>query len=627
MSKISAPINMDTITEENIGLYLDMVKRCGIERVFLIENSLPYHQTSIFNRNPEKVRLCVREFKGICSEVGFWFSTMGHGEALLFMDEMDSELYTPIEGVDGKTSGHGYCLLDEKFRSDLGDCIQKMAGFGPDIMMLDDDFRMNGRPYYMGCFCPLHLKEYYKRLGEEVPRDKLEELILQGGKNKYRSEYMKLMRDTLLGTAAYLREKVNEIDPQIRLGSSVCQEMWDINGFDIIEFAKTFAGDTEPFVRISGAPYWDNNVIPVVELCRNQLKWLENSGVETMLEGDTYPRPRYNVPSKPLEIFDLLLLASGDETGLLNYIFDYSQKPEYETGYVERFLHNLPLRRQVSELFRGKKPVGIRVFQHRRLFENWDLPRRRVDRIFRKIGDTFCNASWSEILSKNTIPTAFDGDLPLFVTGEHAKYITADDLKNGTILDAQAAETLENRGFDTGLLKFEKIAPQGEYYHRNGDTIKNFPQVCACALYCKEGAEVLTTYLPSKEAASYFYENTEGGKFLVFGFDHFASGTSANYFCNYYRQAQIVDCIERMGGKLPAFSFKNPNLYILTAKDERSMAVAVANVFLDDIYSPEIILDREYREIKCINCNGRLEGNRVYLSDIAPYGFVAFEVK
>ncbi len=627
MSKISAPINMETVTEENIGLYLDMVKKCGIERVFLIEGSLPYHRTSIFHRDPDKVRLCVKEFKKVCKEVGFWFSTMGHGGALNFMGEkLDPALYTPCAGANGDISDHGYCVLDESFRRDLGEGIKKMAEFGPDIMMLDDDFRLHNRRYYLGCFCPIHLEEYCKRLGEDLPREKLEELILEGGKNKYRTEFMKLMRDTMLGTAAYLREKVNEVDPKIRLSSSVCQEMWDVNGFDVIELAKTFAGDTEPFIRIAGAPYWNNNIIPTVELCRTELKWLQNSGVETMLEGDTYPRPRYNVPSKPLELFDLLHLANGSDAGLLNYVFDYNQKPEYETGYVERFLRNQPLRQEVIELFGNKRPVGVRVFQHHRLFENWDLPRRRVDKIFNKICGTG-TASWSEILSKNSIPVAFDGELPLFVVGEHAKYISADNLKNGAVLDAQAAEILKNRGIDTGLLSFEKIRPQGEYYPKDKDSIKNFPQICACALYCEKGAEVLTTYEPSDETASYFYENADGLKFLVFGFDHFASGASANYFCNYYRQAQIVECIERMGGKLPAVSFKNPNLYLLAAKDKDSMAVAVANVFLDDIYSPEIILDKEYDNIKFINCNGRLEGNKVILSDIAPYGFAAFEVK
>ena len=158
MSKISAPINMETVTEENISLYLDMVKKCGIERVFLIEGSLPYHRSSVFYRDPEKVRLCVREFKKVCSEVGFWFSTMGHGGALNFMGEkLDPRLYTPCAGVNGEISDHGYCVLDENFRRDLGEGVKKMAEFGPDIMMLDDDFRLNRNSYYSIIYNSLNL--------------------------------------------------------------------------------------------------------------------------------------------------------------------------------------------------------------------------------------------------------------------------------------------------------------------------------------------------------------------------------------------------------------------------------------------------------------------------------------
>lgn len=35
MSRISVPISMETVTEKNIGRYLDALKKCGAERVFL----------------------------------------------------------------------------------------------------------------------------------------------------------------------------------------------------------------------------------------------------------------------------------------------------------------------------------------------------------------------------------------------------------------------------------------------------------------------------------------------------------------------------------------------------------------------------------------------------------------
>ena len=57
------------------------------------------------------------------------------------------------------------------------------------------------------------------------------------------------------------------------------------------------------------------------------------------------------------------------------------------------------------------------------------------------------------------------------------------------------------------------------------------------------------------------------------------------------------------------------------------MAVSLSNVFLDDIYDCEIQLDKEYSEIKFVNCSGKLVNDKVYISWIPPYGFAAFEVK
>jgi hypothetical protein len=81
------------------------------------------------------------------------------------------------------------------------------------------------------------------------------------------------------------------------------------------------------------------------------------------------------------------------------------------------------------------------------------------------------------------------------------------------------------------------------------------------------------------------------------------------------------------GKPLPAKSKKNPNLYIYTAKAQNAMSVLLLNVHLDSIDEPVIVLDKDYSDIKFVNCNGRIEGNKVYLSPIQSYGMAAFEVK
>lgn len=51
------------------------------------------------------------------------------------------------------------------------------------------------------------------------------------------------------------------------------------------------------------------------------------------------------------------------------------------------------------------------------------------------------------------------------------------------------------------------------------------------------------------------------------------------------------------------------------------------NIFPDTVINPVIEPDGEYDEIEFINCGGRLEKDKVYLSKIQPYSFAGFAVK
>lgn len=631
MRKLSVPVSVQLITKETIDFHIKSFKACKVSRVFLIGFEAANVKNNFAYQNTEQVRFAVNELKKAGFEVGFWFSSLGHGAALLHVENVaDATAYTPIMGIDGRTAPHGYCPADENFLKDFGEMVQFLANLGPDIMMLDDDFRINTRNayYYMGCFCEKHLKEYCERVGEELTRDQIKELILTGGENKYRTTYMELMRDTMFNMARHLRAKIDEVNPNIRFGTSITQEAWDVTGFDALELARIMAGEnTAPFTRVAGAPYWNNNIITAVENTRLEFYWCKDSGVEIMSEGDLYPRPRYNVPSKVLELFDFMLIANNTEDGILAYMYDYSQKPEYETGYTKRYIKNEGLREELCEIFGDKKPTGIELFQVPKLFEKADLPEKLVDNIFHRM--CYANAAASTLmLSRNSIPTCFEGsDYPLYIVGEHAKYVDLELLKRGAILDIAAAEILKNRGIDTGLISFESVSVDGEYFPKDNDTVRNLWNVALKKIECDKKAEVLSRFMPSDTPASYRYENGDGMRFLVFAFEHYGSGDKPNYFNNYYRQAQIIDTAEWMGKKLPAVCPKNPNLFILAAKNNEAMSVMLANVYLDDVLEPEVVLDKEYSEIKFVNCSGKLMGDKVVLSDIAPYGFAAFEVK
>lgn len=92
-----------------------------------------------------------------------------------------------------------------------------------------------------------------------------------------------------------------------------------------------------------------------------QMAWCKDSSVETFAEGDTYPSPCYQVSSRVLEMYDIALLADGASDGILKYMFDYSQKAEYETGYIRRHIANEPLRQNIVR-FLPIKSLAVFLF-------------------------------------------------------------------------------------------------------------------------------------------------------------------------------------------------------------------------------------------------------------------------
>ena len=640
MYKVAIPVSLTTLlNEESFPRYLDDVRRCGAQRVFICGIGNIYMKTGRNYTEPEAIRKVVDYYHQAGIEVGIWLPSLGNGHALTAVQGItdDEEKYTQITGINGEARKHlSCCPLDRNFVKAYCDGIRSVAGFHPDLIMLDDDFRFNNRiGIHFACFCPLHLQEFYKRIGEEIPREELESRILTGGKNKYRSEILKLFGETLLGFAKEIRAAVDEVDPKIRVG--VCtHETWDLHGTDPLEIAKALAGNTKPFARISGAPFRDDNVIPVIEFSRQQYAWAKGSDVELFSEGDTFPRPRSRVASKPLELFELVLRADGSSDGILAYLEDYGSRYDYERGYVERFVRNGKLRCELVDLFKGKSPVGVEVFSVAHKAENWELP-GKLDPKAAEMLIHATNAPSYDVLSENSIPTCFgqNGEYPVLIMGENARYADFDRLKNGALLDVPAARILSARGVDTGLIEVQPplIGERvwKEYFVDQKDDVEDFASAAAYQIKCSKNAKVLSMFETGGTPSSYRYENAAGQKFYVLAFDLYKFRESSHwkhFLCSYYRQADLVSAIEWMAGKrLPVFSARHPRLYTLASKRDDAMSVMLANVHLDDVLAPEIQLDKCYSKIRFLNCSGRLEKDKVHLSDIPPYGMAAFEVR
>ena len=632
MYKLSVPVSIQTMNEKSLPVFTEEFKKAGVERVFLCGLLHFFKKECYIYNEPEKMEYLINYFKEQGFEVGVWEGSFGHGGAL--NHDKESEYvgsFTRILGVDGKEEQEAFCPLDDKFRQCYYNNVKKLAAMHPDIIMFDDDFRLNTRYYNMGCCCPKHLKMFSESVGEEIPKEKLEEVVFSGGENRYRSAWLKVMGESVENFARLMRSAVDEVDETIRLGCCICHDTWDFSGTDGIKLAKAFAGKTKPFLRTIGAPYHSMKVQNAIEYTRMQANWCKGEDIELFTEGDVYPRPRYIVPSRPLEIFDMALLATGETDGILKYMFDYSRDVEYEMGYNERHIKNKPLRDGIKTIFEGKKSVGVRVFEAMHKIEKYEFPKKYESGISHFAENTIYSTA-AKLLSENAVPSAYeDSGYPVIVFGENARYITENELENGAVIDAAAAEILQSKGIDTGVLKCEKAECISELFCEENDEITCLDGIATIKAECNKGVIVKSEFMPQKTPASYLYENEKGIRFYVLMIDSSRSNReNYNYFNSYHRQKHLAEAIKWLCEKpLPAFCGKNPFLYILASKnnENKAMSVALFNINIDEIIKPEIILDKEYSDIRFIGCDGKLEGSKVILSGyIEPYGIAAFEV-
>ena len=639
MYKYSVPVSFTSMNEETRPKFAEIFKESKIDRVFLCVGD-PIPGVTFLRENEEKVKDDIAYFKSQGFEVGVWINAFGHGGPLSHdVNGLDtSDDFTKLEGVDVKNE-YSYCPLDEKFAELYATALKLIAKASPSLIMLDDDYRLNYRSYRMGCACPLHMNEYYKRIGEVIPKEELERKVFSGGKNFYRTEWLKLMGETLVNFAKKMREEVNKVDSSVRLGICQCWDTWDAEGTDGIEIANAFAGDTKPFLRTIGAPYHGVTIPLTIETNRLEAHWAKTNGIEVFCEGDVYPRPRYKVPARKLEIYDLALLASGETDGILKYMFDYNRPVEYECGYHERHIKNEGLRTEVKEIFVDKQATGIYVVDEMRKMENWHLPEETPEGVSTYLIRAMETARDAKsILANNAVPTTYKNNgEPLFIMGENAWYVDEENLKNGAVLDVSAAKILCERGIDTGLVSAKKTPCIGEtFLKENEDMISGLDGMELYEVACSDKAEVETVFVPSNTPGSYRYENANGQRFFVLacslmGEECVVPKENTNYTVNYYRKAQMISAIEWVSGKKLAAKTiaKCPDLYTIVSEntDKTALSVAVVNSFIDDAYDIEFTLGKEYSSVRFVGCEGIFDGNTVKINYMEPYSFAAFEVK
>ena len=643
--KISVPIINGSVARMGREALAETLKELDAERVMLA--------LDCYEKDPEKrkeimetLKENTKYFHGEGFEVGAWIWT--------FMFNGDSG-YTPISMVsEEQTDFNNFaCPLDEDFKRFSGEYIADVARCGVDMIMFDDDYRYGFHSGgNMGCICELHRKRICDDIGENITRAELARQILSGGKSKYRDAWIKENGYSLESFAKNVREYVDKVDPKIRVGLCACLSSWDIDGTDIYTLSKLLAGDTRPFARLSGAPYWasgeptawGNHLQDVVELERMERAWIGDVDIELMAEGDGYPRPRTKCPASYLEGFDTAVRASGNIGGILKYAIDYTSSPKYERGYVEFHKRNRELYDIIDSSFSGKEPCGIRVYEKPNKAGAMDVTDKKDPR--RSIQFSFFSAA-ARLLGAQAIPTTYEGRGVCGIAfGENVKYLDDEARRGGLIIDGSGAKILHTMGIDVGIEELgSSVNTVAEYFRAYDDiaatykTKVNDHRFSSSINILSEGWQtgVGVSLLGENSGngvfpMSYTYENADGERYLVLNTDlgDCAEFCDIGFIRNYFRGRQIADSVEWLsrGKRLPAYTYGNPNIYMMAKEKDGTLSVGIWNFYADIVIEPTVELGEAYSELKILyGGDGRLEADKVKLSDIPAYGFAAFEVK
>ena len=636
------PIALGTLNEITKHTFLEMLLRVRAKRVWIC------CVDTFMNNDRGRLEDCakyVRFFRENGLECGIWIRSLGFGTPL--SPDAPKVSWTRLTSVTGKApETDAFCPEDPGFVESYLEYVKKIAACGPQLIQLDDEHCLSVRPG-IGCFCHRHRALMADRLGEEIALEGLPEKLFTGGRNKYRDAWLDVSRETHLRFTTKVRQAIHSVDPAIRIGFCAGYTSWDVEGIDALALTKNLAGNTAPFLRFTGAPYWCNTtkgrfpgqkLNAVIECAREQAAWSRDSGVEVYGEADSYPRPSYQSHANLIECFDIAMQAEGVRS--LKYLFDYYSGPAYEQKYYKLHLRHIPLYEHIAKTFAGLQDAGVRLYRSFDRVRHADFGPEFPGE--KPVMRTFFSAA-AAMLTQLCIPVRYTGDAKVGAAfGQDALDIPANAFPEKLILDLPAAKLLMEKGLDLGISEIVPCAGAGREVYLQPDgskasvSISNSGLALMGPMHCgfydvklSAGAEVLSefVYHDGNRPSSCRYRSGKT-EFFILLFDAAALGQSSSAECAYYRQAQLMDFI---GHTYPAIEGE-AGIYTLCkqSSDGKKMAVLLENLSYDTLFDFAIELDGSWDTATLYGGEGFLSKDKKRFpvtTDLPSGGVLVLELK
>lgn len=568
------------------------------------------------------------------------------------------ENYVDEKGTQSMGCG---CTIGKKFREIAGYKLRLWAKTKPDVIWIDDDFRMhnhrtgiydfwNGksnREYLdFGCFCPEHIKSFNKLYNTSYTREEIVKACLAGGEpHKMRKMWLDFVNESVSETARWISKTVHDVSPDTKIAQMTSMpDVHAVEGRNWSDFLSNLSNGKKPIIRAHFGPFSEENPrdFNTSYTTFEQLK----TNVESQYKRDVDYCPeventRFTVWSKSLAAtrYQLMLSAFLGCRGITLSIYDlegciFDEEKEFENLLI------------------GAKPF-LNSLSKMNLY-NWETEGVALltspDRIERFKADNDMNGfeqlsegrMWDKYLTKMGVPCKYTTPENLnkckvvAVDGYTAKYLTDDEILNllskGVLIDSGAAKVFQDRGLSEhiGVTVGEKVnciaateVIKG-YIRKDGSMVRVPSRIIGNKwnrlIIHEEAKQVTSLITPYGDELNGIvsYKNTLGGNVYTYA----ANGNLGDGFFTNYRVKLFKEILSNLSQNT-LFEVNNPSFAITVVKKiENSAAIFVANLSSDCFNNISITTYKDAKTAYYFDENGNkkelqcIEKGKIILSNI-----------
>ncbi len=256
------------------------------------------------------------------------------------------------------------CPYGEGFQEYISHVMEVLAGYRPQVIMVDDDFRLVNCRGGKGCACPLHMAEINRRTGRTLTREELYAHVMGDSEEDecIREIYLEVEQDSLRVAAKAMRAGIDRVDPSLPglfcCVGNACEAAVDI--------ATTLSGEGNPVaVRVNNGNYTPQGARYVsthMYRAAVQMSIMRAQGhVDAFLaETDTCPQSRYSTGAQSLHTHFTSTILEG-ASGAKHWITRGSFEPASGKAYRKILVKNAGFYQALVELVPQLKWVGCHI--------------------------------------------------------------------------------------------------------------------------------------------------------------------------------------------------------------------------------------------------------------------------